>query len=327
MGVAAWSLISMSVSFVGSVSISDLFSGPELGVKTAKMFGSIGLAIIVAPMLGVTVFQRAGAMNVFKLRLALSLVHLWFINKNIPETLSAEKRTPFRLTDVNPFSFLKLFNRSASLRVLVAAVFFHCFAEGKNVVPLMQSWLNGLPLRAPISKQSMSTTFYGVSAMASGLILVPKLMKSLGARGFTSVTNILNAVGLTLMGLPVPEYATSWWAGLLLHFPGVNNTSAAAMKAITTDHAVASGLGRGEYGGMYSSLRSLSMIIAPLIFGWAYNKSVKNVKGDVIPRSMVLPWFLAAFFGAVLPELLHRSLSDEELKPPAPATTATKMFV
>ena len=79
--------------------------------------------------------------------------------------------------------------------------------------------------------------------------------KKLGLRGFTTATNVGNAVATTVMSLPLPNFSTSFWLGHIIHLPGINNTSAAAVKAIAIDHAVAAGFGRGEWGGMYSSIR------------------------------------------------------------------------
>merc|ERR1719387_2209004 len=105
------------------------------------------------------------------------------------------------------------------------------------------------------------------------MILVPKIIKALGPRGFTSLTNTSNALGFIVSGLPIPNYSVGCWLGLLLHSIGVNNTSAAACKAMAIDRAVADGFGRGEYGGYYSSCRTLSMIVAPIVYGWAYTKA------------------------------------------------------
>lgn len=128
------------------------------------------------------------------------------------------------------------------------------------------------------------------------------------------MANTLNALGLSLIGLGLPSFDAAYWIGLLVHGPGVNNTSAAALKAITTDHAVANGILRGAYGGMYSSLRTLSMVLAPPCFGWAY----KNVVDDSKKFPSFLPWVMVAFAGAVLPEVLHRSLTDDDMKLPEP---------
>ena len=43
---------------------------------------------------------------------------------------------------------------------------------------------------------------------------------------------------------------------------------------MAVDHAVAAGLGRGEYGGFYSSLRTFSMVLAPIIFDGAYSAGI-----------------------------------------------------
>jgi len=311
----SWSLISMSLSFIGPVTISDMYSGQELAIKTVKMFGAIGLSLVFAPALGSMIMQSTGnPMDVFKLRLAAAVVQLVYAHKAIPETLLPERRRPFKLSHVNPFSFLQLFRKSRSLRVLAAVLFFNCCSEGKNVIALMQTWMNGVPLKWDLKKQSIYSSLFGIIAFGSGSFLAPKLIAKLGPRMFTSSTNILNAIGFTVKGLGVPDYDTAYWAGLLLHGPGVNNTSAAAIKGLTTEHAVANGIARGEYGGMYSSLRTFSMIVAPSLFGWAYKRGISK---DTAGKSRVfLPWVVVAIIGAVLPELLHRSLTAEDMKVP-----------
>ena len=45
----SWSTISMSNSFIGPVTISDMFTSEELALNTASFFGAAGLGIIVAP--------------------------------------------------------------------------------------------------------------------------------------------------------------------------------------------------------------------------------------------------------------------------------------
>lgn len=314
---SCWSLISMSLSFIGPVTISDMYSGQELAIKTVKMFGSVGLGVIVAPALGALIMQytgKHGSMNVFKLRIVFAVLQLLYAHTFIPETLLIERRRPFSLSDVNPFSFLKLFRKSHTLRVLAAILFFNCCSEGKNIVPLMQTWMNGYPLKWSLNTTSRQATLFGVLAYLSGMHLAPKLIKLFGARGFTSLTNTLNTAAFACMGSPFPSFNVSQWTGLLLHGPGINNTSAAALKGVTTEHAIANGIARGEYGGMYSSLRTFSMIVAPPLYAWAYKNGVpKELGGKGMPW---LPWFIVAFVGGALPEILHRSLTNDDMKVP-----------
>lgn len=308
-----WALCSMSVTFAGTITLSDMYSGSELGMKTAKMFGALGLAIVAAPTFGAMVLRRTGnAMNVYRIRLLLALVQLLHAWKTIPETLTVDRRRKFRISDVNPFSFLKLFTtKSTTLRTLTAMLFFHSFAEGKNLSSLMQSWMAS-PLKWPVQKNSAHTSAFGFLAFSTGIYVVQPLIKRLGPRGFTSLTNRLNALGLTWMGLPLPTYDSAFCLGLAVHGPGVNNTSAAAVKAMACDHALANGFSRGEYGGMASACRTFTLFLAPILYGWLYRTSIGSKTG-IVARYPGFPFFVAAVIGAVIPEILHCSLSDDEL--------------
>lgn len=75
--------------------------------------------------------------------------------------------------------------------------------------------------------------------------LIRDLYSHAGQRGFTTVSNICNAIGTGMMGLPLPSFSVSFWLGHVVQLPGINNTSAAAVKAMAIDHAVAAGFGRG----------------------------------------------------------------------------------
>lgn len=310
-----WSLLSMSGSFVSSVTLSDMFQGSELGIRLGQLFGSYGLPIITGAVFGDWVYRKTGNhMNVFRLRVLLALFQLFLAKNYVPETLTADRVLPFKMSQINPFSFLHLFTRSSTLRTLSLALFFHCFGEGKNIISLSQSWMTGSPLGWTSQKNSAWQTLFGVLAYVSGVKLLPVLIRKLGTRGFTSLTNWSNAVGLTVMGLPVPSYEMSFVIGTLLWFPGINNGSAQGMKAIGTDHAVANGFGRGQYGGMYSGLRNFSQFVAPLLFGAAYKRATASKSPGAFKQGLC--WFLVALSGAIIPELLHRSLSDKDLEVP-----------
>lgn len=55
------------------------------------------------------------------------------------------------------------------------------------------------------------------------------------------------------------------------------------------------------------------MIVAPMVYSAAYTRSQSGAGFGG------LPWIVAALLGAVVPEFLHQSLSDNALElPPAP---------
>jgi DHA1 family tetracycline resistance protein-like MFS transporter len=311
-----WALISMSCSFIVPITASDMFVGAELGVNIAQVFAMFGLGVTLAPPLGMLLMQRTGStLNVYKLRLASALLQLAFLWLAVPETLERSKARPYRLAELSPLRFLALRRAPRTLRTLAAVLFFNFFAEGKNIISLMQVWMVGMPLRWSIATQAKQSLTYGLFMFFGGMHLAPLLIKKLGMRGFTTATNVGNALATSVMSVPLPNYSASFWLGHLIHLPGINNTSAAAVKAIAIDHAVAAGYGRGEWGGMYSSIRTFTMIIAPLIYGTAYAKA--NSAAAVAARRFAgWPWLLVMLLGAVIPECLHRTLSAHDLEVP-----------
>ena len=87
----------MSCTFIVPVSLSDMFAGAELGLRISKFFGAMGLGLVVAPGLGSWIMQRAGtplAVHVF--RLAVSALWLFDVRTFVPETLTEERKRPFR---------------------------------------------------------------------------------------------------------------------------------------------------------------------------------------------------------------------------------------
>jgi MFS family permease len=151
---AGWALISMSCSFIAPVTISDMYSGPQLGINLAQLFATFGLGVTIAPPLGMLLMQKAGVLSVYWLRLCSALLQLGFIYKGIPETLESSQIRAFRPKDVNPFRFVALLRGPRTLRTLATILFFNCFAEGKNIISLMQVWMKGAPLHWSIATQA-----------------------------------------------------------------------------------------------------------------------------------------------------------------------------
>jgi MFS family permease len=305
---------SMSFSLMFPVAISDMYSGVEYGVRAAKAFASIGLALIFAPPLGTLLISVTGnIMNVYKLRLIFAVVQLIFTYVYVEETLQEKNVRQFRWLDANPLSFIRLFTRSRALGTLALTVFFNCFAEGKAISSMMNGWLMGPPMHFPLPKQTLYTSLFGVAAFSSGTFLVPRMLSTFGPRRFTDVCNAVSAVGFLISSAPLYlGKELSAWGGLLFQAPGANNTASAACKGMALDQAVAAGFGRGEYGGMYSSLRSLAMVLAPAMYSVIYTKAQAPSSGlPALPLGA--SWIAAALLGNGLPLILHRTLSDADL--------------
>ena len=114
-----WALISMSMSFVVPITISDLYSGQELGVNIAQVFASMGAGVTLAPPIGMLIMQRTSSvLNVYKLRLLFALAQVATIWFAIPETLEQSQVRPVTLASLNPFRFVAILRAPKALRVL-----------------------------------------------------------------------------------------------------------------------------------------------------------------------------------------------------------------
>ena len=66
--------------------------------------------------------------------------------------------------------------------------------------------------------------------------------------------------------------AWAMFAGICLHFPGINANSALCLKTEATETALESGMAKGEFAGYFGNLRALTVAVGPFIFGVAHAK-------------------------------------------------------
>jgi DHA1 family tetracycline resistance protein-like MFS transporter len=264
-----WGLLTVSGSVTGSAAMSDLSSGQELGINLGRYFSAFGLGVIVGPAIGGFVLSRTGDPRYAYL--ARSMVALFELIHDyclLQETLPVEERIePSLVKYQNPFGFIRLFSENATLVKLVGVAFLICWSEGKNTNDVFQLWLQE-DVALPVNQANLVTIAYGVMMFSSGKYICPYLINNIGARNFTSLTLCSSAAAFGLWGsFPKP------WAlmlGMLLYYPGINATSANAMRAMGTDHAVAAGYGRGEFAGLFNNLRAVTVAAASPIYGNLY---------------------------------------------------------
>ena len=66
--------------------------------------------------------------------------------------------------------------------------------------------------------------------------------------------------------------AWAMFAGICLHFPGINANSALCLKTEATETALESGMAKGEFAGYFGNLRALTVAVGPFIFGASHAK-------------------------------------------------------
>jgi len=154
---------------------------------------------------------------------------------------------------------------------------------------------------------------YGTSCFIAGTYITPFLLRSMSARGFTTLCNL----GLIIAKcMRMSERMAIYFSFTIPALPGVNGAAASALKGLQSQHAVAAGFGKGEFSAWTNNLRAFMTALLPMLLGNAY---------ALLKRSGRYPgpaWLVPAVVGALIPELLTWRLSDEQLRPPAAKAAA-----
>ena len=77
---------------------------------------------------------------------------------------------------------------------------------------------------------------------------------------------------------------------------------------MATDRCIAAGIGRGELSAWLNNLRAIVLATAPTLYGNFYAWAISR---NIYPG---YAFFLAAFFGAILPEMIHQTLTHQETR-------------
>ena len=328
-------LTTLSGSTTTSAAISDCAAGPELAIAMSKLGSYIGLGVLLGPVIGDSLFARFGYRAVYASKAFVSALHFCFVSLCVSETLPPAQRRPssgFK----SPFSFTELFSNGAALRKLSVVAGLQTFTDGKNVNDLEQLWFVDA-VKMPIAATTTYVMSYGVAIMASGAAVVPMLLRRLGSRGFTTFvslaslhaaswlrltpclfrrqTNFTNFVAHILWGaIPRPW---AMFAALLVATPGIDAHSSNAVTAMATDVAQGlrskkypMGMGRGEYAGFSGNLRAITVAVGPMLYGYIYAAGRQTRMGSRVN----LGYFAAAIVGCLLPELVHRTLTEQEMQ-------------
>jgi ABC-type glycerol-3-phosphate transport system substrate-binding protein len=148
------------------------------------------------------------------------------------------------------------------------------------------------------SKSQAFSAVFGLG-MVLGRGVTKKSLENYGVHGHTTYTHMAGILGDVLLAMFGSEWAM--WARMVIGWYGSSMSN--AMKAVGTDAAVASGMGKGEYACLSANLRAAMVIFGPFLFGGLYNRGGKaGFPG--------LP-FLAAGGVVALAEIAHRPLEKQ----------------
>ena len=246
-----------------STMLSDLYSGSELANSYATLGAAAGAGAIIGSFLGGRIMAAGySAQATFGAAAVLAAAQLVMDLLLVPETLLPERKAPFTLKFpymANPLAFTKLFTRGKTVRMLVLTAGLQCVPEGKNISDLQQIKMMG-DIGASDAVRGNFVSAFGVCMVLGGK-LAGTSIKMFGKRGHTTLNNILTICAFLVFGRA--KQMMGMWLGLILLLPTMERR--AATSAMATDHAVATGMGRGEYQAAFANFRALTVVMAPLL--------------------------------------------------------------
>ena len=303
--VIAKAMITLSGSTVCAAALSDLASGDALSNAFAQLGSCASLGVCVGPLIGTAMLSRGVSVtSCYFVQAMAGFLHTMIVAVLIRETLPRDERRPF-VGFKNPFSFVKLFTCGRPLRLMSLSCGFACFADGGNLNDIEQMWIANDVADMGLTANSIYLSLWGILGGAGGLF-VPAVLPVLGKRRFATLTTWMNCLACILWGA-VPR-AWAMFAGIGLHFPGINANSSLPLKTQATCLAIAAGFGRGEFAGYFGNLRALTVAVGPYWFGNMY------AWGRTVVPGRNLGYWSAAVLGCAMPEILHRMLSDSDFE-------------
>lgn len=295
-----------------TAALADVCSKSELALAMSKIQVATGIAMLGTPfvegkILSSNPFSPDAIKYVYLVMSGVAACHLAFVTTQIEETLDVAKRTAgtLNLQAINPFGFVRIFTEgSVALRKVVAITTLQMFLEGKNVADIVMTWVRD-KLGWSVEGIRNFITAYGALCLLTGMTATPYMLKNMSARGFTTSTNLLNTIAFSTRAA-VPSTAL-WIAMMFPMLPGVNGSSATALKAVAQELANKQGFGKGEFSGWVNNLRALAGSVSPVVYAQCYAAAEK--RGANPGHTFAL----AGVFGAILPQLLLRTMKDSEL--------------
>ncbi len=251
--IGGMSSASMSVA---SAYAADISTHENRAKSFGKIGAAFGLGFICGPMLG-------GLLGSVDLRLpfyvaaALSAANLAYGYLAVPESLPAERRAPFALARVNPFSALGRLLRRTEIRGLVAAYALMTFAQ----MMLQSTWVLYTTFRFSWTPRENGIALFcvGLSAAVVQAGLLGMLMRRFGEQRLALLGLASGAITYTLYGL-----ATQGW--MMYVFILCNLLAFAAGPALQSIISKSSDASeQGELMGSLQSISSVGIIAMPLL--------------------------------------------------------------
>ncbi|HEY1975131.1 MAG TPA: TCR/Tet family MFS transporter [Candidatus Baltobacteraceae bacterium] len=306
-----WLFVGRVLSGMATANLTTAFAyvadvtSPEKRAQSYGLLGSaFGLGFIIGPAIG----GLAGNLDPrlpFWIACGLSVVNTLYGFFVLPESLSAAHRTPaIDWKRANPIGALKLLGRHHELYGLATSSFIALVAH--EALPVL--WVLYLMAQFQWDTRAIGLTLalVGVCSAITAATLVGPVVKRFGERRTLVIGLTTFCLGNVLIGIAsVPAFI----AGIIVLCVSIYNSP---MQSLMSKRVGPSE--QGELQGAMGSVRGIAMMIAPLIFAWAFSQ-VSGPWRALAPLGS--PFFLAAAMLAVAVYVTWRvtTRADDEVMP------------
>jgi DHA1 family tetracycline resistance protein-like MFS transporter len=309
-----WLFIGRVISGITSASVSTAFAyiadvtPPE---RRAAMFGKIGVAFGAGFILGPAIGGLLGGMDPrlpFWVAAGLSFANALYGLLILPESLPAERRTPFRWKSANPLGALHLLRSNRVLAGLSVANFLAQLAHVvlPSVFVLYASYRYGWDT----TKVGLTLAIVGICSMAVQGAAIGPIVRRFGERGALLLGLGCGAAGFLIYGA-APTGPLFWLGIPVMALWGV---AGAAIQALMT-HLVAPDQ-QGQLQGAITSVQSISQLMGPFLFTLTFAYFIGAQAPVKLPGA---PFLLASVLLVLALVIAARTLATARVaaRPPA----------
>jgi len=247
-----------------------------LGAKSAMAGMYFGTGCALGPLIG---SKLGGAKSFFASALTF-MATFFYVNTMFSETLAVSNRIKFKLSDVNPLAFLKLF-KTKTLGWLVSTTAMQSFGDYVNMYDINNLFMIKV-LGYGQSQIGNFATMVGVTQIGGGKA-TSRIINSIGLKSATLFSNMMWVLGMAMMGTA----KTTKQAFFALAIWTFGHQRATPVNAYLQKFGAAEGMGRAEIIGAQGNMLAYAKIMIPLLYSNIFAWATSN--GRSMPG---LPYFL-----------------------------------
>src|SRR4029079_49965 len=295
-----------SASFsVSGAYVADV-TPPE---KRAARFGMLGAAFGVCLIIGPALGGLLGAVDLrppFWAAAVLSITNFLYGVFILPESLPADRRTPFRLRAANPIGAVRFLGSRPVLMSLTIAMLFAFLAH--DAIP--NTWVLYTTYRFSFDERAIgvSLAIVGAASLVVNGLLVGRVVKRFG-----DYNTLLAGLGFGIVSELLFAFAPTTWMLLgTLPIYALAGLSGGPFQSIATREVQPNE--QGKLQGALTALRSMVTLVTPGLYTGTFALFVGPLVGVGLPGA---PYLLAAILMSATVVLVLRSATT--LRSPAAA--------